>query len=61
MIKDGRITTNGWLLIVFLVLTLTTTVNPLINNKYFALWWYPIIALYAIWVLVRIVYEEDAK
>ncbi len=62
MLKDGAPTTNGWLFIVFLVLALTTTVNPIINNKYFTILWYPLLALYALWVLYRVVYgEEDSS
>ncbi|MCE2453251.1 MAG: hypothetical protein J4F48_10575 [Nitrospinae bacterium] len=62
MLKDGVPTTNGWLFIVFLVLALTTTVNPIINNKYFTILWYPLVALYGLWVLYRLLYgEEDAS
>lgn len=62
MLKDGVPTTNGWLFIVFLVLALTTTVNPIINNKYFTILWYPLVALYGLWVLYRVVYgEEDSS
>lgn len=62
MLKDGKPTTNGWLLIVFLILALTTTVNPIINNKYFTILWYPLVALYGLWVLYRVVYgEEDSS
>ena len=62
MLKDGAPTTNGWLFIVFLVLALTTTVNPIINNKYFTILWYPLVALYGLWLLYRVVYgEEDSS
>ncbi|MCY3825469.1 MAG: hypothetical protein OXG62_16550 [Nitrospinae bacterium] len=62
MLKDGVPTTNGWLFIVFLVLALTTTVNPIINNKYFTILWYPLVALYGLWLLYRVVYgEEDSS
>ena len=62
MLKDGTPTTNGWLFIVFLILALTTTVNPIINNKYFTILWYPLVALYGLWVLYRVVYgEEDSS
>ena len=62
MLNDGVPTTNGWLFIVFLVLALTTTVNPIINNKYFTILWYPLVALYGLWVLYRLLYgEEDAS
>ena len=59
MLKDGKPTTNGWLFIVLLFLILTTTVNPLINYKYFTILWYPLVALYGLWVLIRVVYEEE--
>ena len=59
MLKDGVPTTNGWLFIVFLVLALTTTVNPIINNKYFTILWYPLVALYGLWLLYRVVYREE--
>ena len=59
MLKDGKPTTNGWLFIAFLVLVLTTTINPVINNKYFTILWYPLVALYGLWVLIRVVNEEE--
>ncbi len=59
MLKDGKPTTNGWMFIVFLILVLTTTVNPFINNKYFTILWYPLVALYGLWLLIRVVYEEE--
>ncbi len=58
MIKNSSLTTNGWMFVVFLVLALTTPFNPIINNPYFTLWWYPLVALYGLWVLYRTVYEK---
>ena len=59
MIQEGKLTTNGWLFAVFLVLALTTTFNPLINNRYFTLPWYIIMAAYGLWLLYRVVNEEE--
>ncbi|MDA1000371.1 MAG: hypothetical protein O2807_07635 [bacterium] len=59
MINGGKLTVNGWLFVLFLVLVFTTPFNPIINNRYFTLWWYPIVALYGIWVLYRIVYDKE--
>ncbi len=62
MIDDGKLTTNGWMFVVFLVLALTTPFNPIINHRYFTIGWYFLVAIYGLWVLIRIVYaEEDAR
>ncbi len=59
MIKEGSLTTNGWMFVVFLVLAITTPINPFINHRYFNILWYVIVALYALWILVRVVHEEE--
>lgn len=58
MIKNGRITTNGWLFIVFLALVLTTPVNPFIAHQYLPLLWYPFVAVFGLWLLARVSREE---
>ena len=58
MIKDGRITTNGWLFVVFLVLVLTTPFNPFIYHRYLPLIWYPLVAVFGLWLLARVTREE---
>jgi len=59
MFKDGGLTKNGWHFVIYLILALTTPINPFINHRYFNILWYAILALYAIWTLTRIVYEEE--
>ncbi|MFQ5895580.1 MAG: hypothetical protein ACE5JJ_07160 [Nitrospinota bacterium] len=62
MMKEGRLTTTGVMFVIFLALALTTSINPLINHRYFNLWWYFLVALYGLWVLIRVVYaKEDAR
>ena len=50
---------NGWMFVVFLVLAITTPINPFINHRYFNILWYAILALYALWILARVVFEEE--
>jgi len=61
MIKDGRITTNGWLFVVFLVLVLTTPFNPFILHRYLPLIWYPAVAVFGLWLLARVTREEVGR
>ncbi len=58
MIRNWKLTTNGWLFVIFLFLILTTPVNPFINHRYFTIWWYFLVALYGIWVLIRVLYGK---
>lgn len=61
MVENGKLTTNGWLFVAFLVLTLTTTVNPFINIRHFTLPWFVLLSIYGIWVLARLSKEEGGE
>lgn len=58
MLKEGRITVNGWLLIIFFILVFTTPVNPFIAHRYVPILWYVGIGIYGLWLLARITREE---
>jgi hypothetical protein len=60
MIKDGRLTTNGWLFVVFLALVLTTPYNPFIAHRYLPIIWYFAVAIYGFWLLARVMKKEEA-
>lgn len=61
MLKEGRITVNGWLLIIFFILVFTTPVNPLIAHSYLPILWYIAIGICGLWLLARITREETGR
>lgn len=61
MIKDGRLTTNGWNFVVFLGLIFTTPYNPFIAHRYLPILWYAFVGIYGIWLLARVTKEEAGR
>ena len=61
MIKEGNLTVNGWLFVVFLALVLTTPYNPFIAHKYLPILWYIGMGIYGLWLLARVTKEEGAQ
>ncbi|MEK6712543.1 MAG: hypothetical protein AABZ64_18400 [Nitrospinota bacterium] len=61
MIKEGRLTVDGWLFVVFLILVFTTPYNPFILHRYLPLAWYAAIAIYGLWLLARVSREEVGR
>lgn len=56
-----KLTTDGWLFVLFLLLIFTTPFNPFINHRYLTIVWYFFVTLYGIWVLVRILYGREDR
>ena len=61
MLKEGRLTLNGWLVISYVVLVFTTPVNPLIAHPYLPILWYVGVGIYGLWLLARITREEAGR
>ena len=61
MLKEGRLTLNGWLMISYVVLVFTTPVNPLIAHPYLPILWYVAVGIYGLWLLARITREEAGR
>jgi len=61
MIKDGRITTNGWLFVALLAMIFTTPYNPFLIHPYLPIVWYFAVGVYGIWLLARITREEVGR
>ena len=59
MIKDGRLTTNGWLFVVLLFLTFTTPINPFIAHRYLPLVWYAGMGVFGLLLLSLFTPEEE--
>jgi len=61
MIKNGSLTTNGWLFVVFLVLVFTTPFNPFITHRYLPIVWYAAVAVYGLWLMAKVTREEGYR
>lgn len=61
MVREGKLTANGWLLIIYFILMFTTPVNPLIAHPYLPILWYVAMGICGLWLLARITREEAGQ
>lgn len=58
MATEGKLTANGWLLIIYCILMFTTPINPVIAHPYLPILWYVAMGICGLWLLARITREE---